>query len=72
MHAQNATNYKKYQSRGAFERVAAFKEVGKTRHVGISFHDTPDVLERILGEHPEIEAVQIQFNYADFRNGAVQ
>lgn len=72
MHAQNATNYKKYQSRGAFERVAAFKAVGKTRHVGISFHDTPDVLERILGEHPEIEAVQIQFNYADFRNGAVQ
>ena len=30
------------------------------------------MLERILDEHPEIEAVQIQINYADFRNGAVQ
>lgn len=72
MHAQNASTYEKYQKNHAYEHAAAFKEAGKTRHVGISFHDTSDVLERILDEHPEIEAVQIQFNYADFENGAVQ
>ena len=72
MHAQNASTYEKYQRAHAYEHAAAFKAAGKTRHVGISFHDTPDVLERILDEHPEIEAVQIQFNYADFENGAVQ
>ena len=29
-------------------------------------------LDRVLTEHPEIEAVQIQFNYADFEDPDVQ
>ena len=72
MHAQNSAHYEKYERTRAYEHAAAFKAAGKARHFGISFHDTPDVLERILDGHPEIEAVQIQFNYADFHNGAVQ
>lgn len=72
MHAHNAATYEKYQKHHAYEHAAAFKAAGKTRHVGISFHDSPEVLKRILDEHPEIEAVQIQFNYADMHNGAVQ
>lgn len=72
MHAQNAATYEKYQRAHAYEHAAAFKAAGKTRHVGISFHDSPEVLEHILTDHPEVEAVQIQFNYADMRNGAVQ
>lgn len=42
------------------------------RHVGISFHDRAEVLEQILTEYPEIEAVQIQFNYLDYDDPAVQ
>ena len=42
------------------------------RHVGISFHDRPEVLEQILTEYPEIEVVQIQFNYADYDDPSVQ
>ena len=42
------------------------------RHVGISFHDRAEVLEQILTEYPEIEAVQIQFNYLDYDDIAVQ
>ena len=72
MHAQNAAASEKYERAHAYEHAAAFMAAGKARHFGISFHDTPDVLERILDEHPEIEAVQIQFNYADFENGSVQ
>ena len=45
---------------------------GKIRHVGISFHDRAEVLERILTEYPEIEVVQIQFNYVDYDDPAVQ
>lgn len=45
---------------------------GKIKHLGISFHDTAEMLERILTEHPEIEIVQIQFNYIDFKNPSVQ
>ena len=72
MHAQNADSYEKYQRNHAYEHAKAFRDAGKARHLGISFHDGPAVLERILDEHPEIEAVQIQFNYADAENGAVQ
>lgn len=72
MHAQNAATYDKYQENHAYEHVLAFKADGKAKHIGISFHDSPEVLERILDEHPEIEAVQIQFNYADMHNAAVQ
>ena len=40
--------------------------------MGISFHDRPEVLEQILTDYPQIEAVQIQFNYADYDDPAVQ
>ena len=50
----------------------ALKAEGKVRHVGISFHDRAEVLEQILTEYPEIEVVQIQFNYLDYDDPAVQ
>ena len=40
--------------------------------MGISFHDRPEVLEQILTDYPQIEAVQIQFNYADYDDPSVQ
>ena len=42
------------------------------RHVGISFHDRAEFLEQILNDYPEIEVVQIQFNYLDYDDLAVQ
>ena len=45
---------------------------GKIKHFGISFHDTADVLEQILSEYPQIEVVQIQLNYVDYDDPAVQ
>ena len=43
-----------------------WKEQGKIRHIAFSFHDTADVLDQILTEHPEVEAVQIALNYFDW------
>ena len=37
------------------------KEEGKIKHIGFSFHSTPEELEKILKEHPEMEFVQ-QYN----------
>lgn len=48
------------------------KEEGKIRCFGISFHDTADVLEQVLTAYPQIEVVQIQLNYVDFDDPAVQ
>ena len=72
MHAQNAENYKKFKQCSAYETAYELKKEGKIKHFGLSFHDTADVLEQILTEHPEIEVVQIQLNYIDFDDAAVQ
>lgn len=72
MHAQDRENYKKFKQCEAYEIAQEFKKEGKVKHVGISFHDTADILEMILTEHPEIEIVQIQFNYVDFKSASVQ
>ena len=72
MHAQNRRNFEKYKACRAYETAFALKEAGKVRHVGISFHDTPETLDQILTEYPQIEVVQIQFNYLDFDEPSVQ
>ena len=72
MHAQDHENYKKFKRLKAYETAYSFKEAGLIRHFGLSFHDTPEVLDQILTEHPEVEFVQIQFNYADYESQNVQ
>ena len=72
MHAQGAGNYPHFRKCRAYETAFALKAEGKVRHVGISFHDRAEVLEQILSDYPEIEAVQIQFNYVDYNDPAVQ
>ena len=72
MHAQDRNNYQKYKRCLAYETALELKAEGKIRHFGISFHDKADTLEMILTEHPEIEVVQIQFNYADYEDASVE
>ena len=48
------------------------KEAGLIRHLGFSFHDTADVLDRVLTAHPEAEFVQLQINYADWESERIQ
>lgn len=48
------------------------KKEGLIKHVGFSFHSTPEELEEILKAHPEMEFVQLQINYADWENPAIQ
>ncbi len=72
MHAQGADNFKFFKRCKAYETAFALKEEGKVKHVGISFHDKAYVLEQILTEYPQIEVVQIQFNYVDYDNPAVE
>ena len=66
MHAQNSREFEKFKKCHAYETAFALKKEGKVRHVGISFHDNADVLDQILSEYPQIEIVQIQFNYLDY------
>lgn len=72
MHAQNARGFEKYKRCRAYETAFKLKEEGKVKHVGFSFHDRAEVLDTILNEYPQIEVVQIQFNYLDYSDPAVQ
>ncbi len=72
MHAQNRNNYKKYKELNAYETAYGFKEEGLIKHLGLSFHDKAEILDMILTEHPEIEVVQIQFNYLDYDDPDVE
>lgn len=72
MHAQNADIYEKYKKCKAYETSLEFLREGKIKHFGISFHDKASVLEQILTEYPQIEIVQLQFNYIDYDDAAVQ
>ena len=72
MHAQSAAFYQHFKKCRAYETAFALKAEGKIKHVGISFHDHAEVLEQILTDYPEIEVVQIQFNYVDYDDPAVQ
>lgn len=72
MHAQGADNFAYFKKCHAYETALELMGEGKFRHFGISFHDRAEVLEQILTEYPQIEVVQIQFNYVDYNDPAVE
>ncbi len=72
LHSLNAKSYETCQKIGAFEWMAEKQKEGKILHTGFSFHDSAEVLDRILTEHPEVEYVQLQINYLDWEDKKVQ
>ena len=55
-----------------FDHAKKWKADGKIRHLGISFHSSAKLLDRVLAEHPEIEFVQIALNPIDWDSELVQ
>lgn len=72
MHAQSAEIFAKYKKCRAYETALELKAEGKIRRFGISFHDRADILEQILTEYPQVEVVQLQLNYVDWDDPAVE
>jgi predicted aldo/keto reductase-like oxidoreductase len=72
MHAQDGAIFEKFKRCNAYETSLKLKEQGRIKHFGISFHDKADVLDKILTEYPQIEVVQIQFNYVDYDDPSVE
>ena len=72
MHSQSKDTFEHFKKCRAYETALELKKEGKIHHFGISFHDKAEVLEEILKEYPQIEVVQIQFNYLDYEDPAVQ
>lgn len=72
LHAISDSNYTKYDEWNLWDYVKQLKEEGKIRHYGFSFHGTPEVLDKLLKEHEDVDFVQLQINYADWNNPTVQ
>ena len=72
LHNLGEMRTKYFNEFGLWEWVQEKKAQGLIKHAGFSFHSTPEELEAILTEHPEMEFVQLQINYADWENPAIQ
>ncbi len=72
LHNLNVPHYKIAQELDSFEFIKKKKDEGKIRNIGFSYHDHAGLLDRILADHPEVEFVQLQINYLDWNNEAIQ
>lgn len=72
LHGIEESNKDKYDEYGLWDYVKQLKEEGKIKHYGFSFHDSPELLDKLLTDHPDAEFVQLQINYADWEDRNVQ
>ncbi len=72
LHALNRNSYEFAKTSGAFDYLRELKAAGKIRHMGFSFHDNAETLDKILTEQPDMEFVQLQLNYLDWEDQGVQ
>ena len=71
LHSIMENNYQKYERFHLWDFAAEQKAKGLIKHVGFSFHAGPELLDQLLTEHPEVDFVQLQINYADWENRTV-
>ena len=72
LHALMDNNVKKYDRMQLWAYARELRKKGLVRHYGFSFHGGPELLDRLLTEHPDVEFVQLQLNWADWENPSVQ
>ena len=72
IHDVGAHHYEIYKELDCFTWIAEKKKQGLIRHMGFSFHDNAEFLDKVLTEHPEMEFVQLQINYIDWDSEGVQ
>ena len=73
LHNMGTNVYEKCKKYHAFDFVAEKKAEGKIRQVGMSFHDTPELLDEILAQFGDkLDFVQLQINYVDWEQPNVQ
>ena len=71
LHALQRNNYKVYDKYHIWDFVKEQKAKGLIKYYGFSFHADPELLEELLTDHPDVDFVQLQINYADWENPGV-
>lgn len=72
LHDVNSHSLETFEKLDCFRWLMEKKEQGLVRHIGFSFHDNAELLDKVLTEHPEFEYVQLQINYLDWESNAIQ
>ena len=72
LHDVNAKTVKTFDALNCWDFIREKKAAGLVRHIGFSYHDGPELLDRLLTAHPEVEYVQLQLNYLDWDSLGVQ
>lgn len=73
LHNMGHNVYAKCEKYHAFEFVRRMQREGKIGVVGMSFHDTPELLSTILEKHGDcLDFLQLQVNYLDMDQANVQ
>ena len=72
LHDMGVDHYEIYEKLDCFHWLAEKKAQGLVKHMGFSFHDNAEVLDKVLTAHPEMEFVQLQLNYLDWDSVAIQ
>ena len=66
LHQLGIDLYDRWENFGIFEFLMQKREEGKIRYFGASFHQTPEFVDKVLTEHPELDFVMLQLNYIDW------
>lgn len=72
LHAISEDNAGRYEKFRIWDYMHELLQKGLIRHYGFSFHGKPELLDRLLSEHPDVAFVQLQINYADWESPTVQ
>lgn len=72
LHNLNTSHYEIAERLDAFAFIREKKRLGQVRKIGFSYHDGPQLLDRILTEHPYVDVVQLQVNYLDWDSAGIQ
>ena len=72
LHWLNTKHYKIADRFDQFDFLETQKKAGNALRIGFSFHDSAELLDRILTDHPSVDVVQIQLNYQDWESAGIQ
>lgn len=73
LHNLGATRTEFFEKWGMWDWALEQKRKGRIHHLGFSFHDNAEALDKVLSAHADdTEFVQLQINYADWEDGSVQ
>ena len=65
VHNINRITFDTYRNLDMFNELMKYKEEGKIKYLGFSFHGTPEMLKEVAPEHPW-DFAKLQINYFDW------